>query len=463
MPNFLDRYLTEPDKSLSGDTYIDPIGTLLIWSAFGREIFQNKINSVSNDVRNYTLNLFHHHLLRKLINDDDVVLSGSLQREYSDKHSLSFKNACLIFLENIFVYSVLRHENENNNVKVVTRGILGGANARRIWEETKKRPTLKFTHKSEGQILVRQLGLGVSGRYKTPLLSIGFFDKSYQYNLPDNQTIWGDVERFIAGPAREPLGTLEGELYGFITNQLEHTKVGKPIDFSGDVPRNLTSAYAKAFAAPNAVGKYAGDFWLRQTGLNQNAAGALLNVLGSQNSEIVPKELVEAAIKEQLPKEEQAKLERIVALEPLLSDCALLFNIIASEKTQSVAGAEKLWKGFNRTEWRLRDCADKTTDLLIPKEIKGSEGERRLIELRGVANAGNFDQQVRKLIEYHKRVMNMRGPSAWLDIDDIGKIRVNARTVPLPEPENRPPGSWQNSYYLHEFSNFAVGVVGNSA
>ena len=64
MAFFLSPYLTEYDESLSGDSYIDPIGTLIIWSAFGRNVFNGRVNSVSNDVRNYTLNLFHHHLVR---------------------------------------------------------------------------------------------------------------------------------------------------------------------------------------------------------------------------------------------------------------------------------------------------------------------------------------------------------------------------------------------------------------
>src|SRR6476646_5032715 len=107
MALFLDRYLTEYDESLAGESYIDPVGTLIIWSAFGRQVFSNRVNSISNDVRNYTLNLFHHFLVRKLVDDDGAELSSSLQHKYHSKDALPFKQACLIFLENLFVHSVL--------------------------------------------------------------------------------------------------------------------------------------------------------------------------------------------------------------------------------------------------------------------------------------------------------------------------------------------------------------------
>ena len=177
MTIFLNQYLTEYDDSLSADSYIDPIGTLIIWSAFGRQVFNNRVNSISNDVRNYTLNLFHHFLIRKLVGDDSAVLSRSLQQKYQGKDVLQFKQACLVFLENLFVYSILKHEKTDGMEAV---GILGISNARRRWDKDDGHPVLTFTHEPAGQILVRQLGLGVSGRYKTPLIDIGFFDSSYQ-------------------------------------------------------------------------------------------------------------------------------------------------------------------------------------------------------------------------------------------------------------------------------------------
>jgi len=107
------------------------------------------------------------------------LLSNSLQQKYHGKDALQFKQACLIFLENLFVYSVLQHESKGAKDGVDAAGILGISNARRKWANDGDR-VIVFTHEPAGQILVRQLGLGVSGRYKTPLMDIGFFDTSYR-------------------------------------------------------------------------------------------------------------------------------------------------------------------------------------------------------------------------------------------------------------------------------------------
>jgi hypothetical protein len=58
----LSQYLTEYDEDLSGDSQIDPLGVLTIWSAFGQKSFATG-SFGSNDVRNYTLNLLHHAVI----------------------------------------------------------------------------------------------------------------------------------------------------------------------------------------------------------------------------------------------------------------------------------------------------------------------------------------------------------------------------------------------------------------
>ena len=129
---FLERYLTEYDESLSGESYIDPIGTLVIWSAYGQEIFRNRVNSIANDVRNYTINLFNHHVIRRLIRDETALLSNKLTNVYGGKDTLFFKYACLLYLENLFVFSILKHEDRKG---IDSSGVLGITKGRRLWAE----------------------------------------------------------------------------------------------------------------------------------------------------------------------------------------------------------------------------------------------------------------------------------------------------------------------------------------
>ncbi|MFD2366716.1 hypothetical protein [Pseudoduganella sp. GCM10020061] len=458
MSSFLNRYLTEFDENLSGDSYIDPIGTLIIWSAFGRQVFSNRINSISNDVRNYTLNLFHHYLIRKLVNDDSVLLSKSLKNKYHGKDTLHFKQACLILLENLFVYSILRHENTG---EVSPGGILGISKARRSWEKDSGKPTLRLTHEPDGHILVRQLGLGVSGRYKTPLMEIGFFDSSYNYNKPLSHQRWAAAEQFITGRENKLLAKLALEVYPFLRECVTTRSHRARLSFSDEVPVDLSKAYSGAFASPAVVGAYARSFWLAQTGLDSGAAGSLLQVLeADQDDELDARELLEQALEQTLHPTDQAKLQEISQLEPFLSDCALLFNLMAAERTHTVADVAAHWQRFGRDETRLEQLALNVSEHARLPAVKGSAAAQRLMQLQRVASAKDLDQQIRLLSEYHKWVMQVRRQQPWLSVDANGTIKVSARTLPRPAPADWPPGAWYNQYYLPQFKNFVSGMKG---
>ena len=458
MSFFLNQYLTEFDEDLSGDSYIDPIGTLIIWSAFGRQVFNNRINSISNDVRNYTLNLFHHFLIRKLVNDDSAVLSRSLQNKYHGKDTLQFKQACLIFLENLFVYSILRHEKASG---VTPGGILGISKARRSWDKDPGNPTLKFTHEPDGQILVRQLGLGVSGRYKSPLMDIGFFDSNYNYNKPASHSHWAAAEAFITGRQTKLLGNLEDKVYVFLRQCVGTLNHRGKLSFLKNVPSALSQAYADAFASPSVVGGYARSFWLEQTRLDCGAAGALLNSLETdQPDQLDPRGMLEHALQQTLEPADRAKLQEIALLEPFLSDCALLFTLMAAERTHTIADVAEQWQRFGRNDTRLTHLAKDVNAHAGLPAVRGSAAAQRLAQLERVANAGNLDQQIRLLSDYHARVMQARRQVSWLSVEDNGTIKVNARTLARPDPTTWPPGAWYNEYYLPQFRSFVNGLKG---
>ncbi|MEK0266781.1 hypothetical protein QT383_11790 [Stenotrophomonas rhizophila] len=457
MTNFLNTYLTAYDDSLFGDSYIDPIGTLIVWSALGRQVFDDRVNSVSNDVRNYTLNLFHHHLVRRLVLDDELQLSASLRRQYGGKEALAFKQACLILLENLFVFSLLRRQSTTG---VATAGVLGISNARRIWDQHGEKTRFLFTHGKESQVLVRQLGLGVSGRYKTPLMKIGFFDTDYQYHLPKFQPCWSRAEAFI-GQKGSALATLEREVYSFLKERLPDLKHKGAIAFE-NVPVVLSKGYAKAFGSSPAVGAYARNFWLTETGLDTGAAGAIFDVLVADlDGEADARETVERAIEHTKRPEDRAKLEQIARVEPFLADCALLFSLMTMTREHSVDTVAQAWlHAFGRGDNRLPELADRAGDIAQLTALKGTQAGGRFVALQQVARAGNTQEQILALAKYHGNVMDLRGQPAWLSIDDGANIKVHARTAAPPPPAHRPPGSWFNNYYLPQFTSLVKGLQG---
>lgn len=458
---FLDKYLTEYDDSLSGESYIDPLGMLIIWSAYGQEIFNNRVNSISNDVRNYTLNLFNHYLVRRLIQDESVRLSKRLTDVYGGKDTLFFKYACLLYLENLFVFSILKHEGRG----VDSGGVLGISNGRRRWHETEGNPKLIFSHDKPGQLLVRQLGLGVSGRYKTPLLEIGYFDGNYHYHLPSAETLWQGAEHFIADK-NKPLHALADLLVEHMQEMLSQNSKQPETQFK-DIPDKLPGAYAKAFASSGAVGKYARDYWLSVTGLDTGASGALLKVLDenakSQSpTDLTPQELMRLAMTKSLTEHELSKMKNIEWLEPFLADAMLLFTLLTHKKAQPLQAVSERWKAFGRDEQTLpRRAQGLRHDPILLGVVKGA-ARARLNALLQLGDATTLSDQIRLLVDYHGRVMVERGQQPWLSLDDKG-IKVHVRPMRDPSEEDWPQGAWYHSYYLPQFQWLVRGYQGGAA
>lgn len=458
---FLDKYLTEYDDNLSGESYIDPLGMLIIWSAYGQKIFNNRVNSISNDVRNYTLNLFNHYLVRRLIQDASVRLSNGLTKVYGGKDTLFFKYACLLYLENLFVFSILRHEGNGVN----SGGVLGISKGRRLWSESNCNPRLVFSHDNpKGQILVRQLGLGVSGRYKTPLMEIGYFDGNYHYHLPSAETLWQGAEQFIAG--NKLVNALADLLVDHMKEVLSQNSKLPETQFIA-IQEKLPSAYAKAFASSGAVGKYARDYWLSVTGLNNGAAGALLSVLDEnakkeQPEDFTPQRLMASTNRMSLPPEDRHKMEHIEQLEPFLADAMLLFTLLAHKKSQPLQAVIERWKAFGRDEQTLPRRAQALRDAPVLLGVVIGAARARLNSLLQLADASMLSDQIRLLVDYHCRVMAERGQQPWLVLDDKG-TKVHVRPMRNPSEEDWPQGGWYHSYYLPQFKWLVRGYQGGAA
>lgn len=459
---FLDKYLTEYDDSLAGESYIDPLGMLVIWSAFGQEIFKNRVNSISNDVRNYTLNLFNHYLIKKLINDDSVDLSRALLSVYGGKDTLQFKYACLVYLESLFVFSILAHEGWEG---VDSGGVLGITKARRKWSESNNDPTLVFSHEKISHLLVRQLSLGVSGRYKTPLMEIGYFDGNYHYQLPKATTLWERAEKFIVSTPE--LHKLAEAAFNHLRGLLSQNSKTPQLSFS-EVPGDLQKAYVNTLASPGAVGRYARDYWLDATGLDRGAAGALLQVLDENADtqkprDLEPQELITLALKKELPGNEITKMQHIVLLEPFLADATLLFTLLTIKKSQPLKAVIAQWQQFNRDEYTLPSGAMRV--LKNPDLIKVLSGtaRARLLRLLQLSEKPTMEEQISLLIEYHVMVMEGRGQSTWLSVDHDRLVKVHTRPSRPPDADNWPNGCWANSYYLPQFNWLVLGYQGGTA
>ena len=466
--NILDEILTEFDEAISSELNVDPLGLLVIWSSYGQDIFRRRISSISNDVRNFTLNLFNHAVIRSLIEDDGVILGKGLRNDPAyggrGKDSAAFKQACLIYLENAFTYAMIAAQNKKD---VETTGVLGISKARRRWDETEGNPRLLFSHEPNAHVLVRQNSLGVSGRYKTPLVQMKFFDSTYDYALPESRTQWEKVQTQLLDKS-EVLANLYKLAREHLAELLADVHRIPECSFS-DLPTELKHAFVSAFRSPVEVGTYTRDFWLSVTELDQGAPGALYEVLNlewtsaNQRQERETADVfAQAAANNSLSVDEKAKLENVRVLEPFLAEMDLLLGVMLSTKSQTLDEATNKWKSLGRDS---RTLADRAAPIEINTAMLAqvsSTPSIRLSELLALARVKNIEQQMEGLLQYHEKVMQARGQSPWLRLLGGNQIKVDVRIRQLPAKDERPVGAWVHHYYLPQFRHLLSGMRGGA-
>lgn len=457
----LNHFVTEYDDSLYGDSFIDPLGVLVIWSAYGEQIFRKRVNSISNDVRNYTLNLLNHRLIRDLIDDESVVVSVALRNEIGDKKSLTFKQAWLIYLENAFTYSMISGSSSRD---LDLSGVLGSTNGRRRIDND---PVLILSHKKQAHLLVRQLSLGISGRYKTPFMEIGFFDNQYQYHDPQATQLWEKTDVLFGRD--NPLGKLYSELKEHLISLINTSNLKSAMPASckfSNFPKKIVQTYQKVLATSGHAGEATRAFWLDVTGLDKGAAGMLLTVLDEQadsaeNEEAKTREIFQQAKQRCVAVnevEEAHKLDHILTLEPFLAELDLLFTLAQHRRNQTVEELNELWRGMGRDENTLQKTAELVRGNVKLQEVVKGSAKFRLNRLLSVATLGTFEEQLTDLLAYHAGVMKIRGQLPWVERSGLKQVRLNARTKPLPNP--RALGTWVNNYYFPQFRNLVNGFRG---
>ena len=450
--------ITDANKDIASSLYIDPLGMLVIWSSYGEAIFEKRVNSISNDVRNFTVNLMHHGVVQSLIADSSFVIPENLKSAIGDKKSAKFAQTCLLHLENIYVFSMLTAKEKN----VDTSGILGSNNGHKKLKDSKDNPTLIFTNEREGQILVRQLGLGVSGRYRTPFLELGYFDKNYHYNHDEvSKQRWDEYRLLLAQkPILQSYFDAAVSYIKSLIKRAESSKSPLEIQFS-EIPDNFKNACRLAFSTSGKVGELTRDYWLNVTGLDQGAAGALLKVLklNSEKEKVVPiePENIIAAALDLTDDEARQKLEHVMQVEPFLTRINLLFTLICRQNSQTMRDIESEWLKYGGTNATLADLYKNISD--SAKQVLTGSARHRFEKLSGVAQCDTLQQQIAELISYHKSVMHTRGQQPWVELRN-GITKLHAR--PLSPPDSAKELKWVNSYYLHQFNNLIRGYFGGN-
>lgn len=476
---------SEYDNSITGDSQRDPLGLQVIWSYFGQQIFGNQITSISNDIRNFTINLFHHYIIRSLVEDNDLVIEDTPYKEtLPAKDTPVFKTAFIIFLENLLTYSV-HYLKTLQSDKFDSSGLLGSNSAITKWNLQEADP-LVMAHPEAG-ILARQISLGINGRYKTPLVQCNIFDYNYTYRLRDNEEVWKQVEGIFN--AWDDANKLKIELISIVKETLRDAylsskkdiqviyldKIAKAyretriihvdnlkaypfIEYRECIKDNpkLIDLYTSVFGDREKLKSHFSELWKELLGFNQGAAKSLYDVIqtGDEPAMMITENSYN---KIENHEGEKSKLLNILTIEPFLAVMNYLFQIVNSREIRHLNDIE--------LELQVREFYNSVGDLKwegigrIIEETKNSVMKERLSKLYEIPLAEkDLANTIRKLMEYHKEIMDYRGLFPWFSMDDDGNIHHAARMYSLTALGKIEPTDWIHDYYIDSLKSLRAGL-----
>ena len=122
---------TIPDADLTQESSVDLMGLQVIWTAYGQDIFGEKLTTIANDLRVFTFNLFHNHLIKRIYQDYSEELQEAKSSYKTWQTDLDTKAGLLIFLEDLVTHVFYNNGGDNEDVERL--GILGMSKARLLY------------------------------------------------------------------------------------------------------------------------------------------------------------------------------------------------------------------------------------------------------------------------------------------------------------------------------------------
>jgi hypothetical protein len=444
-------FFTIPDPELSQESSVDPMGLETIWTGYGQAIFERKLTTIANDIRIYTFNLFHNHVINKLFQDYTEEIYAARKKFKAWQTELDVKAGLLIFLEDLVTHIFHLHEN-HTGVEIEKLGILG-SNKVKIVHHTKSPEQIMLAANKRLGLLKNQLSLGMTGRYKGPMMNMQFFDRSFTY-IPKT---WVQVDKFMLDWTEAV--ELENEIIKLITNYLLQSRNKEYPQLSlaelkenRKIWKSVADGYVTCFGSrklPKEIRKY----WQDKLGLLSGAPKAIYDEIGeSINQGSVSHHRIFLNARKHVIKEtaELYKIDTVLSIEPFLSHAEYLFRYLAQPGIKNIKDEEKNLETLRK-------------EIIEASHFTIDTDQFRLKQLHAVmVSQGTISDWLNGIMSYHKKLMDQRGGNMWFEIVDQNNIKHYFAPV-LSDDVNTIPKylklrPWWHHYYLETVQSIYLSL-----
>ena len=442
-------FFTIPDPDLFQESALDPLGIMPIWVQYGHSLFNSKLTTIANDVRVFNFNLFHHYVLFDLFRQYPEAGHRAKERYRDWRTDTDLRTGLIIFLEQL-VSHIFYREGENDPA-IETVGILG-LNKARLSQSTLRPDQIMLRANKSSGLLRNQVALGMNGRYKGPMMNMGYFDRSYSY-LPK---AWDGFGRVIA---QWPEATeLAKSLHQLFLNLLFQAPGRSSPQLSLEVIckskyyKKIKDGYLICFGK-NTLSSLLRSYWKDQLGFNSGAPAVLYELVSKQSDKqpILHEQIFREA-SSRLSKEpaEQQKVDRILELEPFLSAIEYLFRYLAQPDIRRISDVRQ---ELDLLKSEVLSASAIGTDPALPRLNKLIEAAKW---------TGHLNSWLANIQAYHQQVSLARGGSPWFEIDKDGGIKHHYAPL-LSESYNTPQKYlshpfWWHTYYLETLRSVQAGL-----
>lgn len=433
------EFLTIPNPDIVGISALDPLGLQAIWVPFGQKIFGSRITTISNDIRNYTVNLINHYSIYRFKTEYHEVFEEVRKSFKGFKTEYDVKTGLLIFLEDLYAHTIFQSSQENL-MDVDKIGVLGIFNAEKVHSKKDEAIFLK-ANRSKG-LLINQISLGVNGRYKGPFINMGFFDRMLHY---EPQT-WEKVGQLIS--TSPSLKALSDRYVDLLVGLTESKGTEYPtVEFDEIYGDEVTTLLIGEALGKRVVSKSVKVFWIEMLGLDTGAARSIYQAI-TDNPNISAEAAFNLALNTSETELDKAKIRDIIVLEPFLSVTQQIFLHLTSKEVKNLAEIEKK-VGTLISHYQL----DKV------KSIKANGP--RLSKLFDAVEAGLSDpiEMLRSLSDYHKEIMSSRKTSPWVEVAKDNKIKHYIFQEPMDDDRYSDSVAWYHTYYTDSLKSIQKGLA----